>query len=108
MFRNGSNQSDTNMSQQHLLMDRQNSEATICSANTVVDKSSIDMEGMEAHTSSYLQVPERYDEAISINPNTTRRRRSTSLEMLYFDYFTDTSLDHRTHPTETLQPLKPE
>jgi hypothetical protein len=105
MARKGSSQSDSNLSQQRLLIDRQNSEVTICSTNTMVDKS--DLEAPEAHTSSYLHFPERFDEVDSFYSNTTRRRRSTSLEMLQFHKCTDLSFDHLPDSSDIQQEDKP-
>lgn len=105
MTRKGSSQSDSNLSQQRLLIDRQNSEVTICSTNTMVDKS--DLEAPEAHTSSYLHFPERFDEVDSFYSNTTRRRRSTSLEMLQFHKCTDLSFDHLPDSSDIQQEDKP-
>lgn len=73
------------------LLGRQNSDATLCSGDTMLDQH--DSENLHAHTSSYLQLPERYDEASSSQPSTARRRRSTSLEAMYFQNHTDLSID---------------
>ncbi|KAI9289539.1 hypothetical protein BC943DRAFT_75773 [Umbelopsis sp. AD052] len=96
MVRNNSDQSDSHMSQ-HRLLDRQNSEATLCSDRTMMP---LKMEATEAHTSSYLQLPERYDEADGTAPSTTRRRRSTSLEMIQFHECTDLSLERFPSPDQ--------
>jgi hypothetical protein len=96
MIRNDSDQSDSHMSQ-HRLLDRQNSEATLCSGRTMV---SLDIEVTEAHTSSYLQLPERYDDSVGNAPSTARRRRSTSLEMLQFHDCTDLSLERFPDPDQ--------
>lgn len=73
------------------LLDRQNSDATLCSSDTMLDQH--DLEHLHAHTSSYLQLPARYDELSQAQSSTARRRRSTSLEAMYFQNHTDLSID---------------
>jgi hypothetical protein len=87
---NASEVSETNLSQKRLL-DRQNSDATLCSSDTMLDHH--ELEHPHAHTSSYLQLPERYDESPQAQSSTARRRRSTSLEAMYFHNQIDLSID---------------